>query len=112
MFATIGGFLLSVALKFLPFVMNLGFLSGFGFSTLVKQEDGALLYEIPFLDRMGFVFLICIIVMYIISKIDHARGVPVKGLEVDTKMFRVNSGFAAGSLIIVGILVALYTLFW
>lgn len=112
MFATIGGFLLSVALKFLPFVMNLGFLSGFGFSTLVKQEDGALLYEIPFLDRMGFVFLICIIVMYIISKIDHARGVPVKGLEIDTKMFRVNSGFAAGALIIVGILVALYTLFW
>ncbi|TKB96942.1 sodium:solute symporter family transporter [Pedobacter cryophilus] len=112
MFATIGGFLLSVGLKFLPFVMNLEFLSGFGFSTLVKQEDGALLYEIPFLDRMGFVFIICIIVMYIISKIDHARGVPVKGLEIDTKMFRVNSGFAAGALIIVGILVALYTLFW
>ena len=112
MFATIGGFLLSVGLKFLPFVMNLQFLSGFGFSTLVKQEDGALLYEIPFLDRMGFVFLICLVVMYIISKIDHSRGLPVKGLEIDTKMFRVNSGFAAGALIIVGILVALYTLFW
>lgn len=112
MFATIGGFLLSVGLKFLPFVMNLEFLSGMGFSTLVKQEDGALLYEIPFLDRMGFVFLICIIFMYIISKFDHSRGVPVKGLEVDSKMFRVNSGFAAGALIIVGILVALYTVFW
>jgi SSS family solute:Na+ symporter len=112
MFATIGGFLLSVGLKFLPFWMNLEFLSSTGFSTLVKQEDGALLYEIPFLDRMGFVFVICVIVMYFISKFDHNRGVPVKGLEIDTKMFRVNSGFAAGALIIVGILVALYTVFW
>ena len=112
MFATIGGFLLSVGLKFLPLFMNLKFLSGLGFSTLVQQEDKSFLYEIPFLDRMGFVFVICIIIMILISLFDHKRGVAVKGLEVDTKMFRVNSGFAAGAIIIVGILVALYTLFW
>jgi solute:Na+ symporter, SSS family len=112
MFATIGGFLLSVGLKFLPLFMNLKFLSGLGFSTLVQQEDKSYLYEIPFLDRMGFVFVICIILMVLISLFDHKRGVKVKGLEVDTKLFRVNSGFAAGAILIVGILVALYTLFW
>ncbi len=112
MFATIGGFLLSVWLKFLPGFANLQWLSQFGFSTLVKQENGTSIYEIPFLDRMGFVFVICVIVMIFISLYDNKRGIVAKGLDVDSKMFKVNSGFAAGALIIVGILVALYTIFW
>ncbi len=112
MFATIGGFILSVILKFLPGFANLEWLSQFGFSTLVNQENGISLYEIPFLDRMGFVFVICVIVMIFISLWDNKRGIVAKGLDVDSKMFKVNSGFAAGALIIVGILVALYTIFW
>ena len=35
-----------------------------------------------------------------------------KGLEIDSSMFKVNSGFLAGSLLVTGILVALYTIFW
>lgn len=112
MFATIGGFILSVILKFLPSYANLEWLSSSGFSTLVLQKDGTSLYEIPFLDRMGFVFVICVIVMVIISLFDRKRGIVAKGLDIDTKMFKVSSGFAAGALIIVGILVALYTIFW
>src|SRR5215217_5120151 len=55
LFATIGGFVLSVGFKFLPLVMNLEFLSATGFSKLIKQADGSMIYEIPFIDRMGFV---------------------------------------------------------
>ncbi|TAF43326.1 MAG: sodium transporter [Sphingobacteriales bacterium] len=112
MFATIGGFMLSVVLKFLPIVLSLQSLISFGFSTLVVQKDGTSLYEIPFLDRMGFVFVICVIAMVIISLLDNKRGIASKGLEVDSKMFKVNSGFTAGALLVVGILVALYTIFW
>jgi solute:Na+ symporter, SSS family len=112
MFATVGGFVLSVFFKFLPRIMNLEFLSGSGFSTLVEQKDGSKLFEIPFLDRMGFVFLICVGIMVVISLLDAKRGVVVKGLEVDTKMFKVSGSFAAGALLISGILVALYTIFW
>ncbi|TAE36440.1 MAG: sodium transporter [Sphingobacteriales bacterium] len=112
MFATIGGFILSVILKFLPGFANLQWLSSLGFSTLVVQKDGTSLYEIPFLDRMGFVFVICVIAMVVISLFDKKRGIVTKGLEVDSKMFKVNNGFAAGALIIVGILVALYSVFW
>ena len=112
MFATIGGFILSVILKFLPGMMNLEFLSGAGFSCLVEQENGTKLYEIPFLDRMGFVFVICVTVMIIISLIDQKRGLKTKGLEIDSSMFKVNNGFLAGSLIIGGVLVALYSIFW
>jgi SSS family solute:Na+ symporter len=112
MFATIGGFILSVIFKFLPQFMNLEFLSSSGFSTLVEQKDKTMAYEIPFLDRMGFVFLICVVFMVIISLIDHKKGVVVKGLEIDTKMFKVSNGFAAGAMIVCGVLVALYSIFW
>ena len=112
MFATIGGFILSIFFKFLPKIMNLEFLHSSGFSALVTQEDGTSIYEIPFLDRMGFVFAICVAVMVVISFIDDKRGVKSKGLEIDSSMFKVNSSFLAGSLIICGIVVALYTIFW
>ena len=112
LFATVGGFVLSVIFKFIPSIINLSFLKPLGFSTLVKQSDGSMLYEIPFIDRMGFVFAICVIVMYIISKIENKRGLITNGLEVDRSMFKLNNSFAVGAIIITGILVALYSFFW
>jgi SSS family solute:Na+ symporter len=112
MFATIGGFILSVIFKFLPTFANLEFLYSSGFATLVEQKDKTMAYEIPFIDRMGFVFLICVILMIAISLFDEKRGYKSKGLEIDSKMFKVTNGFAVGTLIITGILVALYTIFW
>jgi SSS family solute:Na+ symporter len=112
LFATIGGFVLSVGFKFLPFVMNLEFLSASGFSKLVTQKDGSMLYEIPFIDRMGFVFLISVVVMYLISIYEAKRGVITKGLEIDSSMFKTSRSFAVGALIICGLLVALYTIYW
>ncbi|MFN0290713.1 sodium/sugar symporter [Pedobacter helvus] len=112
LFATIGGFALSVFFKVLPQFANLAFLSPMGFSKQVLQKDGSLLYEIPFLDRMGFVFLFAVLGMYIISVLENRRGVVPNGLEVDTKMFRTDSKFAVGALLIIGIIVALYTVYW
>jgi SSS family solute:Na+ symporter len=112
LFATLGGFSLSVLLKKLPLMINLEFLQAFGFSKLIKQENGSMLYEIPFLDRMGFVFLFCLLGMYIISTIENKMGVNPKGLEVDTSMFKTTRSFAVGALIVIGILVALYTVYW
>jgi solute:Na+ symporter, SSS family len=112
LFATIGGFILSVIFKVLPTWVNLEFLSPLGFSKQVAMKDGTLVYEIPFLDRMGFVFIISIICMVIISLVENRRGVVAKGLEVDSKMFKMSPGFLAGSLIVGGILTALYTIFW
>ncbi|MBF4487786.1 sodium/sugar symporter [Flavobacterium sp. CSZ] len=112
MFATTGGFVLSVIFKFLPNFMNLEFLSSTGFATLVEQKDKTMAYEIPFLDRMGFVFTICILLMVIISLYDAKKGLKTKGLEIDSKMFKVSNGFAVGAMLIVGVLVALYSIFW
>lgn len=108
LFATIGGFVFSVLFRFLPQFVNLGFLAPYGFSKLNAKG----MYDMPFLDRMGFVFIFCIIGMYIISMIENRKGLRVNALEVDTKMFRVTPAFTAGSLIICGILVAIYSVFW
>ena len=107
LFATIGGFLLSLLLKFLPGMMDLSFLAPAGFAVNVGG-----VYEIPFLDRMGFVFLFCILGMYIISMIENSKGLRPTGLEVDTTMFKTTTGFAVGSVIIIGVLVAIYGIYW
>lgn len=112
LFATVGGFLLSIIFKLMPKWVNLEWLSGMGFSKLVAQKDGSMLYEIPFIDRMGFVFAIAVAGMYIISIYETRKGVQAKGLDIDRSMFRLAPGFAVGALIVAGILVALYTLFW
>jgi SSS family solute:Na+ symporter len=108
LFATIGGFCFSVFFKFLPRFANLEFLNQFGFSKL--NDKGV--YEIPFIDRMGFVFLLCVLGMWIISKIDLAKGVKPNGLEIDAAMFKPSRAFTAGALIVGGIIVALYSFFW
>ncbi|UKT63673.1 sodium/sugar symporter [Pedobacter mucosus] len=108
LFATIGGFGLSLFLKKLPNISDLSWLSSYGFS--VKNVEG--IYEIPFLDRMGFVFVFCIIGMVIISLFENKNSVNPKGLEIDAKMFKTSTSFAVGALIIIGMLVALYSVYW
>lgn len=109
LFATIGGFILSVLFKFLPNYADLSFLNASGFSVLNPASG---LYEIPFLDRMGFVFVICIIGMLIISLIDQRNGVVSKGLEVDRTMFKPHTGFIVGALLIILLTTALYMIYW
>jgi SSS family solute:Na+ symporter len=108
LFATIGGFLMSIVFKFMPAFVDLSFLHPIGFS--VPNANGV--FEIPFIDRMGFVFLICVIGMYFISTYEHKKGATTNGLEIDKSMFRVAPGFLVGSLIVIAIIAALYTVFW
>jgi SSS family solute:Na+ symporter len=108
LFATIGGFLMSIIFKFMPAFVDLSFLHPIGFS--VPNANGV--FEIPFIDRMGFVFLICVIGMYFISTYEQKKGITTNGLEIDKSMFRVAPGFLVGSLIVIAIIAALYTVFW
>ena len=61
---------------------------------------------------MGFVFVLSVLGMIIISKYEVSRGVKTNGLEIDRSMFKVTNGFAVGCLMILGMLAALYTIFW
>jgi SSS sodium solute transporter superfamily len=109
LFATIGGFIFSIIFKKLPDWIDLSFLSSTGFS-VPNPTTG--IYEIPFLDRMGFVFIICIIGMVLISIIDNKRGVVPAGLEVDTTMFKPHRAFLVIALIVALLVTALYSIYW
>lgn len=120
LFAMIGGFAMSIFLKFLPNWTDLSSLYDLGLAV----PNAAGVYEIPFLDRMGIVFAVCVVGMIIISLIAPATkhvvagGTVVttdgeqKGLEVDSSMFRTSTGFTVIALLICGILTALYSIFW
>jgi SSS family solute:Na+ symporter len=103
MFATIGGLVFSVFLKFLPLVMDLGFLAPIGFAV----NNGAGVYEIPFLDRMLIVFVMVVIGMVVLSTTAQRDG-SHKRMVIDRSMFRVDRGFAVGSVVIFAVLVAIY----
>lgn len=108
MFATVGGFLFSVILKILPLYFNLSCLYKIGFA--VPNASGV--YEIPFIDRMSIVFIVCVMGMYFISKYQIKGGIVAKGLEMDAAMFKTSKTFAACSFVIMVILTVLYATFW
>lgn len=68
--------------------------------------------DYPFLDRMTIDFVLIVIIMVTISLWKPEKEADRKAIEVDTAMFKVNTGFIIGSLLIMGILTALYTVFW
>ncbi|MDP1815731.1 MAG: sodium transporter [Cytophagaceae bacterium BCCC1] len=64
---------------------------------------------VPFLDRMGWVFVICVVVMFVLSLVLPDEK---KGLEVDSSMFKTTKGFAVGATIVIATIVFLYSYFW
>ncbi len=90
LFAIVGGFLIALA-------MHNGFPPFTGWET------------VPFLDRMGVVFLICVIVMVALGFIAPTQN---KGLEIDASMFRTHRSFTIGAAIVIATITFLYVYFW
>ena len=85
---------LSTLLKFLPAMTNGSF------------------PDFPFLDRMTITFVVIVIVMIVMSVVWPERKKESQHIEIDTRMFKVTPAFTMGSVLIIGILAALYTVFW
>ena len=67
--------------------------------------------DYPFLDRMSITFVLLIVVMTVISLTKpKPEGEPP--IVIDKSLFRVTPAFVVASVIICGILTALYTVFW
>lgn len=68
--------------------------------------------DYPFLDRMTITFFVIVAMMVSMSLLKPNKPGDTHTIEVDTSMFKVSTGFIIGSVIICGILAALYTVFW
>jgi solute:Na+ symporter, SSS family len=65
--------------------------------------------DYPFLDRMTITFVVIVLVMVAMSLTKQQE---VDKVHVERQMFKVTPAFAVTSVIILGILTALYTVFW
>ncbi|WP_332852133.1 sodium:solute symporter family transporter [Duganella sp. S19_KUP01_CR8] len=109
MFATLGGLVGSIVLKFLPTMMDLSFLVPIGFAKVTASG----LAEIPFLDRMFIVFWVVVAGMVVISKMAGVKRDSLsKHMHIDTSLFRVDGAFALGSAVIAVALTTIYSLWW
>jgi len=68
--------------------------------------------QIPFMNRMGWVFMICIALIAIVSLIEAKGKDSDKALAIDKAMFKVSPAFTINALLICGILAALYIVFY
>jgi SSS family solute:Na+ symporter len=68
--------------------------------------------DYPFLDRMTIVFVFLILLMIILSLLDRKSKDQPRVIQIDPSMFRSSPGFVVGSVLIMGILAALYIGFW
>ncbi|MDX1936549.1 MAG: sodium/solute symporter [Flavihumibacter sp.] len=68
--------------------------------------------DYPFLDRMTITFFVVCLVLITISWVHPDASNKHKEMKVDKALFKTSPGFIIGSLIICGILAALYTVFW
>lgn len=85
---------LSVVLKFLP------------------VWTGGAFPDFPFLDRMSIVFGVLLLIMVVLTLMEENSKYAEPVIIVDRKMYKATPAFVVGSVIIMGILTALYTVFW
>jgi SSS family solute:Na+ symporter len=85
---------LSTVLKFLP------------------RWSGGTFPDYPFLDRMSIVFVALVGMMVIMSLVRRDPKAQGQVFVIDPSSFRCSPAFVAGSVLIIGILTALYTVFW
>lgn len=70
-----------------------------------------LMPEFPWMNRMGVVFLIMSVVIVLISLLDN-KGDDEKAIHLEKGLFHTGTTFNIMSLIIIGILAAIYAMYW
>ena len=93
--------------KTTPKAALVGGVSTFLFSILFKQ----FLEEVPFIDRMGYVFLICTALMIAVSLFDGKGADSKKAIIMKDFDFKTSRSFNAGAIALCIILTVLYILF-
>lgn len=67
--------------------------------------------EISFIDRMGYVFLLCVLLMLIFGWRYPNLGI-TKSIEIDTRLFKTTRLFKVLSILILLILSVIYYIYW
>ncbi|MBT8298398.1 MAG: sodium/sugar symporter [Maribacter sp.] len=68
--------------------------------------------DVPFMDQMGYTLLLTMIVMILVSLLQHKGTDDKKGIAITKGLFKTSPVFNIGSFAVMIILVVLYALFW
>lgn len=67
--------------------------------------------EVPFMDRVSIVFVICVVLAVLVTYIGGAKD-QAKGIEIGDISFKTTTGFNVAALGVLLVLAAIYTLWW
>ena len=74
--------------------------------------ESSFFVDIPFMDQMGYTLLITMLIIALVSKIEHKNKDDIKGIPLVKNIFKTSSVFNAGAFALMLILTALYAVFW
>ena len=66
---------------------------------------------LPFIDRVGLVFLLCMVIGVVVSRLEHGGEHP-KAIDYSSVDTRTSSGFNLAALVVILMLAGLYTAWW
>ena len=75
-------------------------------------SDSVLFVDIPFMDQMGYTALLTMLVIALLSYVQHKGKDDEKGIDISKETFKTSPIFNIGSMLVMLILVALYAFFW
>ncbi len=75
-------------------------------------STSALFVDIPFMNQMGYTLIFTMLVIILVSLIQHNGKDDEKGIPLTKALFKTNPIFNIGAFAVMLILVALYSLFW
>lgn len=68
--------------------------------------------DVPFMDQMGYTALITMLVIVVVSYVQHKGADDEKGITITKQLFKTSPLFNIGTFALMLILVALYGVFW
>jgi len=68
--------------------------------------------DLPWMDQMGYTAVLTMIVIAIVSLLQHKGADDEKGIDITKKLFKTTPLFNIGAFAVMIILVVLYSLFW
>ncbi|WP_298239343.1 sodium/sugar symporter [uncultured Algibacter sp.] len=68
--------------------------------------------DVPFMDQMGYTLLLTMLVIGILSYLQHKGADDEKGIPITKQLFKTSPLFNIGSFAVMIILTVLYALFW
>ena len=68
--------------------------------------------DLPWMDQMGYTAILSMIVIILVSLLQHRGAYDAKGITLTKSLFKTSPKFNIGAFAIMIILVAIYALFW